>query len=122
MFLVQSESKAMIARLVASALAGLVTLAAFNAPARASETFVIGALDGYGIGDCLESGSSCGRIVADAWCEAHGLAGAQAFGPAEDVTASIGPGSVGTNQTTDVSVASAASRPAPGSFIVTCSP
>jgi hypothetical protein len=122
MFLAQIESKSMIARLVFSALAGLIAIAAFNAPARASETFVIGALDGYGIGDCLANRTSCGRIVADAWCEAHGLANALAFGPAEDVTASIGPASTGAAPAANVSVAAATSRPAPGSFIVTCAP
>jgi len=41
--------------------------------------FVIAGADGYGTQDCLASGSSCGRIVADAWCEAKGFKGALAY-------------------------------------------
>ena len=79
------------------------------APARA-ETFVIAASDGYGIEDCLLNGSSCGRIVADAWCEAHGLARATAFGPAEDVTGAIA---------IEVTVSEPVAK---GSLVVTCEP
>jgi hypothetical protein len=43
-------------------------------PVRASgPTFVIPANDGYGIGECVESGTSCGKVVADSWCEAQGF-------------------------------------------------
>jgi len=49
-------------------------------------TFIIAAADGYGVEDCLAEGGECGRVVADAWCEAHGHGSAVAFGPAEDVT------------------------------------
>ena len=75
-------------------------------PAQA-ETFVVAALDGYGIGDCLSSGGTCGRIVADAWCESHGLSRATAFGRAGDITASIG--------STDAEFA-------PDSIVVSCAP
>ena len=101
----ESQPKSLILRLVLPALAGLVVAAGLARPARASETFVIAALDGYGIGDCLADGSSCGRMVADAWCSSHGMNRATAFGPASDVTGSTG---------------KPAAQPAPGSYIVTC--
>lgn len=53
------------------------------------QTFVISASDGYGISDCLAADRSCGKIVADAWCEAHGRAQALAYGLASDITASL---------------------------------
>ena len=41
-------------------------------------TFLIPAAEGYGVADCLTGGSSeCGRIVADAYCEAQGFAKAE---------------------------------------------
>ena len=43
-------------------------------------TFVIPASDGYGIAECLVGGGSCGEIVAQAWCEAHGYGTVSAFG------------------------------------------
>jgi len=53
-------------------------------------TFLIPASDGYGVADCLTgSGTGCGSIVANAWCEAHGFSRAETFGLAiEDVTGS----------------------------------
>ena len=72
----------------------------------AARTYVMPADDGYGLTECLAQGGACARIVADAWCEAHGHARAINFGAAEDVTASIG-GPVGHT-------------PAKGSYIVTC--
>lgn len=64
------------------------TVAAPNA----ARTFIIPASDGYGVADCLSSKSSeCGKIVADAWCEAQGFAKATTFGIAarEDFTGSV---------------------------------
>lgn len=54
-------------------------------------TFLIPASDGYGVADCLASKSECGKIVADAWCEAQGFAKASAYGLAsrEDFTGSL---------------------------------
>ena len=54
--------------------------------------FIIAAADGYGVEDCLAEGGECGRIVADAWCEAHGHGPALAFGVADDVTGAISGG------------------------------
>ena len=75
-------------RIVAPTLATLLLLAASQTGARAAQnTFVIADNEGYGIMDCLTDGKACGRIVADAWCEAHGLGPARSFGRASDVTA-----------------------------------
>ncbi len=43
-------------------------------------TFLIPASEGYGIADCLGEGRSCGAIVAQAWCEAHGYGKVAEFG------------------------------------------
>ena len=52
-------------------------------------TFLIPASDGYGVADCLTGANHCGRIVANAWCEAHGFSRAETYGHAiEDVTGS----------------------------------
>ena len=50
---------------------------------RAGETqeYEVKAIDGYGLEDCLSAGGECGRVVADAWCEAHGHGHALSFGP-----------------------------------------
>ena len=55
----------------------------------AGHAFIISAAAGYGVEDCLGEGGECGRVVADAWCEAHGHGAAISFGRAEDVTGSI---------------------------------
>jgi hypothetical protein len=81
------------------ALSGFLSMLGFaaaslivDAPSRANivkATFVIPASDGYGVADCLTGGSDCGRIVADAWCEAQGFSRAETFGiAAEEVTGS----------------------------------
>ncbi len=54
-----------------------------------AHSFIIAANDGYGVQDCLGEGGECGRVVADAWCEAHGHGAALAFGRADDVTGAI---------------------------------
>ena len=74
-------------RIVVPVLATLLLLAASGSHARAdANTFVIEDAEGYGIMDCLTDGKSCGRIVADAWCEAHGLGPARSYGRASDIT------------------------------------
>jgi hypothetical protein len=54
-------------------------------------TFLVSANDGYGFGDCLTSGSQCGQVVANAWCETQGFSRALAFEPARpgDLTGSV---------------------------------
>jgi hypothetical protein len=81
--------------MLAAAAASFVVLP--NGTSRAAATtaedgtFVISANDGYGLGDCLASGSECGKIVANAWCEAQGFRSAASFNLAqtEDVTGAI---------------------------------
>jgi hypothetical protein len=66
-----------------------------NGPTRAAgqdATFLIPAADGYGVADCLTGGGSeCGRIVADAYCEAQGYARAESYGraAADDLTGAL---------------------------------
>lgn len=81
----------LLPRLLLPAAGGLIALSLVRGPALAENTFVIAANDGYGIGDCLATGSSCGQIVADAWCEAHGRGRSISFGRFEDTTASVTP-------------------------------
>lgn len=71
-----------------------VAVAASVAPVQAKvrlQDFVIAGHDGYGTQECLVSQSTCGRIVADAWCEAKGFRSAQSYRAAlpEDFTNSI---------------------------------
>ena len=81
----------LLPRIAVPILAGLLVLAAsqHNAAAAPARTFVISPAEGYGIQDCLSDGRACGKVVADAWCEAHGHGAALAYGKAEDVTAAI---------------------------------
>ena len=65
-----------------------------SAPVEAGHVFIIASSDGYGVEDCLAEGGECGRVVADAWCEAHGHGAAISFGAADDVTDAI-PAGVG---------------------------
>lgn len=83
-----------------------------GAGAQDQRTFAIPEHDGYGVGDCLAAGpkSTCGRIVADAWCESKGFARAKSFGrgDATDVTGA-----------TPAKVA-APSQPALSVVVITC--
>lgn len=90
--------------------AAFLVLAATHFQARAQtdrHMIVIPASDGYGFDDCLSGNKPCGKVIADAWCEAHGMAIAQSYGRADDVTASA--------------IGVSAPKLDPGSFIVTCS-
>ena len=106
---------AVLPRIVVPLIAGLMLAGALRGPAQAgdSNTFVIADSEGYGITECLSSGKACGRIVADAWCEAHGMGQAMAFGPASDITGSTKPTQV-------AALAPAATSITPGSVVVTC--
>lgn len=94
-------------RAVLFIISAVLTVFALNLSAKAAgQILIIPADDGYGFQECLTAKSACGLIVADAWCEAHGLAASKAFGRAEDITATM------TEE-----------RPpniTPGSFIVAC--
>ena len=54
-------------------------------------TFLIPANDGYGVADCISSNKTCGKIVADAWCQNHGYKVALNYGVADraDFTGSV---------------------------------
>ncbi len=56
-----------------------------------AHSFIVAANDGYGIQDCLGEGGECGRVVADAWCEANGHGAALTFGRTADVVAARQP-------------------------------
>lgn len=75
---------------------------------KAERTYLIPAGDGYGVADCIASKSECGKIVANAWCEAQGHRVAKAYGlaSAEDFTGS----------TPRLAADSAAERP----LVITC--
>jgi len=94
------------AALFASGFAGMSITS--GASAQSERSFLVPANDGYGIADCLAEGASCGKIVADAWCQAKGLGKAIGFGPVDpaDVTASV--------KTTQVVA------PAARSYTITC--
>jgi hypothetical protein len=49
-------------------------------------TLTVSRSDGYGLSDCLAEGQPCGKLVADAWCEAHGHGTARSFGGLRDTT------------------------------------
>lgn len=61
-----------------------------NARKVASGDYVIPADGAYGVEECISRSSECGKVVASAWCEAHGHSGVRGFGPASDVTFSTG--------------------------------
>lgn len=79
--------------LVALGIAAAATiLPSTETEAAGGPTFVIPVNDGYGIADCVESGSSCGKVVADSWCEAQGFRRSASIGPADvETTGSIEP-------------------------------
>jgi hypothetical protein len=95
------ELSSMRGMLTALGVAGALLLAGLSlsilgtettqAASAAQATFIVPANDGYGIGDCAVSGSTCGKVVADSWCEAQGFARSESFGIADvaDVTGSI---------------------------------
>jgi hypothetical protein len=83
-------------RVLIPLLGGLFVLSAIHsgvraapAPASAPKSIIVSAADGYGVNECIKTGDECARIVADAWCEAHGHGAAKAFGRADDVTGAI---------------------------------
>ena len=71
--------------------AALALCCANPANAAGRHTYMLPPGDGYGIAECFTGDRGCARVVADAWCEAHGDDHAIAFGLAADATASIAP-------------------------------
>jgi len=55
------------------------------------ETFLVPAVDGYGVAECLISKRACGQVVADSWCEAQGYTKAVSFRQTtpDEVTGSV---------------------------------
>lgn len=76
-----------VAGLASYALAPVASFAQTVAPK--TKLLTIPADSGYGIEECFSPGHECGKVVADAYCEAHGYGEALAFGKADDITASI---------------------------------
>jgi len=99
-----------IIQIVATGAAAALALTASKLPTRAqtNHMLVIPASDGYGFDDCLAGNKACGRVIADAWCEAHGMAASISFGRSDDVTAST------------LKTDAKAGKIEPGSFIVNC--
>jgi hypothetical protein len=95
-------------RLAFFLVGGISAALAVKIPAGAveSRTLIIPPNDGYGFEECLKPGSQCGLVVADAWCKAHGFAGSNGFGPADEAAGTIDEAS--------------RSKIEPGSFHVTC--
>jgi hypothetical protein len=85
----------LLPRILLPLLGGLFALAALQSAARAEPTpaagggYLVSASDGYGVNDCIKSGEDCAKIVADAWCAAHGHGDARAYGRADDMTATF---------------------------------
>jgi hypothetical protein len=85
------------AALIAAGLSvSLLGTEASQAAPSASATFIVPANDGYGVGECTASSATCGKVVADSWCEAQGYGHSESFGVADaaDVTGSVGAGPV----------------------------
>ncbi|MFN3892732.1 MAG: hypothetical protein ACK4MV_20230 [Beijerinckiaceae bacterium] len=76
------------------ALWGGVALLALGAVSASAQTLPRGVYivpaGGYSVDVCLATSAECGRVVANAWCEANGHGKARAFGSASDVTFSSG--------------------------------
>ena len=106
-------------RILLPLMAGLLLLAAAGrsgVQAQERKSFIINDTEGYGITECLASAKSCGRVVADAWCEAHGHGVSVAFGRADDVTGAVKQDTAKT----EPQVQTIANQVRPGSLIVTC--
>jgi hypothetical protein len=74
-------------------IGGLFVFGVLHSAARAEplseKSYIVSASDGYGVNDCIRTGDDCAKIVADAWCEAHGHGAAHKYGPAGDITGAI---------------------------------
>jgi hypothetical protein len=87
---------------------GLVVGTTQMAQAADDLDFIVPQQDGYGISECMKPGMSCGQVIADSWCEAHGHGHALTFGMSDDVTGS-----------TTIRVAATSTVP-PGSVVIHC--
>lgn len=75
-------------RRLAVALVAMCLASAAHAEGK-SKMFTIPADEGYGVAECFSPGQSCGKVVADAYCEANGWGAALAYGRREDITAAL---------------------------------
>ena len=88
---VRKRRIAKLALICALGLGGATGLALIEPPARAQAenaqrgVYIIPA-GGYGVDECVATSAECGRVVATAWCEAHGHGRVVAFGSASDIT------------------------------------
>jgi len=105
---ITSRERRNLFRLVLFLISGVLAVFALGISAKASEShiLIIPPDDGYGYQECLAEKSPCGLIVADAWCEAHGLAASKSYGPADATSPSI-------DETRRADIR-------PGSFLVAC--
>lgn len=95
-------------------LAATVLAPLFVAPAvsagrsDANHSFILPSDDGYGLADCVSAGrgSSCGQVIADAWCKTQGHGAAVAFGRSDAMEFT---GSIATTRTAEA-----------GALVVTC--
>lgn len=82
-----------------------------SAQAQTNHMLVIPASDGYGFDECMSQGTkTCGQVIADAYCEAHGMSASLSYGRAEDITASV----------PTAADAKPAIKVEPGSYVVNC--
>ena len=99
-------SAAGIAATLVAASSLVTTVSA--ARAEGGHSFIVPANDGYGLAECLAEGSTCGRLVADAWCEAQGFGKAETVGPADPA------------EVTSALAVRAPQNSAPKSYAITC--
>jgi hypothetical protein len=78
--------------LLAACAAGLSSTVAISNETLRQSAFIIADQDGYGTGECLSRESTCGRIIADSFCQSKGFKAHMAYRAAEpgDVTGSLG--------------------------------
>lgn len=76
-------------RFVAAVIVACVAAPCASFAQSKPKMLTIPANSGYGIEECFAPGIACGKVVADAYCEAHGYGASLAFGRSEDITASI---------------------------------
>ncbi len=80
-----------IPQLLALGAAALIALSAASALAQSpSRGVYFVPAGGYSVDECLAKSAECGRVVANAWCEANGHGKARAYGSASDITFSAG--------------------------------
>ena len=80
-----------VPNLLALGAAALLALSAASALAQSPPPGVYFVpAGGYGVDECLAKSAECGRVVANAWCEANGHGNARAYGSASDITFAAG--------------------------------